>query len=92
MNTELHNGPVREDFIVRSLHVDNPTLSPWEILIQWPKELLRREICQAVVGDQDHVSRPCSRVLHNTCCHQFHNQCIYKSFPLVLPGVSIQKH
>ena len=38
------NGPVREGFKVRRpLHRGNPTLSAWEVLIQWHGEPLQRK-------------------------------------------------
>ena len=43
-SSELQNWPVRESFIVRRpVHRGNPTLSAWEVLIQWRGEPLRWE-------------------------------------------------
>lgn len=54
MNNELHNGPVREDFIGRrSLHGNNPTFSAWEVLIQRHGETVTTGDRQAAVDDQD---------------------------------------
>ena len=90
MSDELQNWPVREIFIVRRpVHRGNPTLSAWEVLIQWHGELLRRETARLQWMSRTSLgATSCSRRSNDTCCHHLHNCWIFRcTFPLVPPEV-----
>ena len=77
---DLHNWPVCESFIVRRpVHRGNPTLSVWEVLIQWHGEPLQQETARLqwmTRTSLDAIS--CSRRSNDTCCHRLQNHWIFR--------------
>ena len=90
LSDELQNWPVCESFIVRRLvHRGNPTLSAWEVLIQWHGEPLRRETAKLQWMTRTSLgATSCSRHSKDICCHGFHNCWIFRwALTLVPPEV-----